>query len=852
MAPTASTSQPPIPAGGGGGPAQPSKKVTGGGGAGGGGAGAGKPGGKKDKGDKKTRSRAACVACKSTKQRCDGPSRVPCRRCELYGLECKFPTTANVVLAYPPQPQKPPGEANATSSADNGLVTQKLFEIAARLQTIESALNVNQPGGGFSQGIASSHSASQVARSISEDGSDDEMMMLDQDGGSNSDQRESRARANPIMMINETVVGVVGKPPLIASELDYGSPDVLKRGVLTAEECQELFEFFFASIHPWVMMLSLDDDRDALGVRSRSSLLFHTILLLSTSYSTPFPSQLHTTLITFTNSILAPQILSPQPHELTTDFLRAIDLLNLYKPTQLSARRAEGLDDAEAMRCSKVNGLASWMLQGILGRTAERLELAGVLNKFSRAYSASSSGAPIPKQVVRDLRLYYWLLSNDVHGNVQSGRRCNMEGAAALTTTRLFSSLQLQPYDTRLAASVEMFEVARPILRSFSYERTRKIARADLERYNTGMKVWDEFWCPILIQQLAVDPLAMSVLCPFQWFITLTYNASAYTNWKQNRMYSSDSGGETSTNPLATADVKPPRRVRADGVRGLSEWEYSGLQKCVQAAESLIFTLSEESRVRNAWRAVQWEEAERSDGWRKLVMDQSVVELARWGMDAITCINFVFPLVFLSRLVTDGVLTAELVLIRTPTAQPPWRITQKLPRLLELGSQFLDSIASSPVHPARAQAQLIRTILDAGLKGTSPSPGGQLPRHAQTVMSPLPVPQPSLFPAPQNLQHQHQTQQSHQQPPQQPPQQPWRSGNANIIQSYPSPTDVLGGRAPTGVPTTGMDQNGMDTALAAALDGFDPLFGDSTAFWEWGGPGMTPGGPDGTWNALRP
>lgn len=82
-----------------------------------------------------------------------------------------------------------------------------------------------------------------------------------------------------------------------------------------------------------------------------------------------------------------------------------------------------------------------------------------------------------------------------------------MEGAAALTTTRLFSSLQLQPYDTRyvssgardtpgtdernhrLAASVEMFEVARPILRSSSYERSRRIPRADLDRYNTGMKV---------------------------------------------------------------------------------------------------------------------------------------------------------------------------------------------------------------------------------------------------------------------------------------------------------------------------------------------------------------------------
>jgi hypothetical protein len=45
--------------------------------------------------------------------------------------------------------------------------------------------------------------------------------------------------------------------------------------------------------------------------------------------------------------------------------------------------------------------------------------------------------------------LYFWLLSNDVHGNVQSGRRCNMEGGHALTVTRLFSSMQLQPYDVR-------------------------------------------------------------------------------------------------------------------------------------------------------------------------------------------------------------------------------------------------------------------------------------------------------------------------------------------------------------------------------------------------------------------
>lgn len=179
-----------------------------------------------------------------------------------------------------------------------------------------------------------------------------------------------------------------------------------------------------------------------------------------------------------------------------------------------------------------------------------------------------------------------------------------------------------------------MFEIARPILRSSSYERTRRIARPDLERYNQGMASWEEFWVPVLQRQLSVDPLALSVMCPFAWFITLQYNAAAYVSWKQNRFYTSDSDGGRDGGGSAGVggDVKP-RKVRSDGARGLTQWEFDGLQKCIKAAEGLIFTLSEESRIPGGWRAVQWEEAERSDGWRKLIMDDSVVELSKWGMD---------------------------------------------------------------------------------------------------------------------------------------------------------------------------------------------------------------------------
>jgi hypothetical protein len=214
-----------------------------------------------------------------------------------------------------------------------------------------------------------------------------------------------------------------------------------------------------------------------------------------------------------------------------------------------------------------------------------------------------------------------------------------------------------------------MFEVARPILRSFSYERTRRISRPDLERYNQGMAAWEEFWLPVLQRQLKVDPLAMSILCPFAQFITLQYNTTAYISWKQNRFYSSDSEGS------AGGEQKPARKMRIEGARGLTQWEYEGLQKCVKAAEMLIFTLSEESRIPGGWRTVQWEEAERIDGWRKLVMDESIVEMSKWGMDgesvqlfppasvagpdpfrpfaAITCVAYIFPLVFLCKLVNE-------------------------------------------------------------------------------------------------------------------------------------------------------------------------------------------------------
>lgn len=115
-------------------------------------------------------------------------------------------------------------------------------------------------------------------------------------------------------------------------------------------------------------------------------------------------------------------------------------------------------------------------------------------------------------------------------------------------------------------------------------------------------------------------------------------------SYKSTRLYasSSDGGGSGSGNEggggRPTSSGGPEgraKRLRTEGPRGLNDWEYDGLAKCVRSAEFLVFSLSEESRVPGAWRVVQWEEAERADGWRKLILDDQMVEQSRWGMDAI-------------------------------------------------------------------------------------------------------------------------------------------------------------------------------------------------------------------------
>lgn len=359
----------------------------------------------------------------------------------------------------------------------------RVDQILSKLAEIETALSDSKKSKPWRE-------ASESPRRDTHDSASDDSSQFSDDDAAVPNRRRQKRIENPVAQITDfderylgsatTSMGAAGAQ--IAETAVFAKPDIIDAGMLSSSECQRLFDFFFETSHGWVMVLADPEDRDALAVRKRSSLLFHAILCIAASFQVPYPSPSFAALLSLVNTIVAPMILNPQPHEVNTDLLRALDLLNVFKQTQLGARRAEGHSISEAVRLSKVNGTASWMLQGILSRAAERLDLSSSVPDFLRYHNAAQT---VPKQVLADLRLFFRLVCNDLYGNLQAGNRCNMEGtASALTATRQFAQLNAAPYDIRLAGMVELLECARSIVRDPQFERTRRMPRAELEKLN--------------------------------------------------------------------------------------------------------------------------------------------------------------------------------------------------------------------------------------------------------------------------------------------------------------------------------------------------------------------------------
>ncbi|GAA5840863.1 hypothetical protein JCM9279_001244 [Rhodotorula babjevae] len=521
-------------------------------------------------------------------------------------------------------------------------------------------------------------------------------------------------------------------------------PDVLGRGIMTLEECDAEFNFYFEHLQPWTALLSTTLDRHPLVVRERSPLLFHSILLVTLYYRprTPANLALYRAVSSILDSILAPTILCPQPDQLSFDFCRSAHLLLLYKPVQYSALNARGVSDpAQIESASKMNIRASWMLRLLVSRVSAFVGLPSVANSFALAF-ANQHMSPIPEALVAQERLYLGCVFHESHGALQSGKTANFDPHAASRTTRLFAQLRNQPSDVRLAASVELVAHAATALNARAAAAGAEPGGGggggvptedDLRRFDDDLEAWHEYWAPLVASAQAhdgADSVAWSLWYPYASFARLNLRGAAFNKWVADRK-------------ARAAGSAGPRDGAGAVQAALEPEERESIAVAAEVAQEMMLAVTvggDELRSGRKGARAEW----RSESG-PLVPDPEVVRTLRYATDSLTCVMFSYAIIFLGKLANEGLLRPDLTVIDAgspPLPPTPMSPDDRLCRLFQLGADLLDAIAPTPHHPAVRQAAFLRKVLDAAISGrrstaSAPSSPSLAPTSRRGAISPL-------------------------------------------------------------------------------------------------------------------
>ncbi|GAA5899772.1 hypothetical protein JCM6882_005431 [Rhodosporidiobolus microsporus] len=766
------------------------------------------------------RKRIACIACSSNKQKCDGATRHPCRRCELYGLECAYiggavPKTA--VRVDTTRPSTDASTSSTTGGSEKDDIAAAIREMTARLSAIEAGLEHDRRSGiraatssfappapstsslaplASTSSLTAGPSAStsnaaahpfnvempadtnplQVLVSTMEQMSRDEQAMedgedVDLDEGAGSESRSDQDSSSHLEQLAWKA----------RNEPRSQKCDSFARGLVTLEDVEAAFGFYTQRIQPWIPVV---EKRPPLVVREKSSFLFHIILLVTNYYNTstaPRAKEVYAGLNSIVHELLVRHILAPDPSMFNRDFVRALLLLLYYKPVQSSYAERGLKSSSRVVHASKVNALSSLMIHALIRQAASFLNFHQAPHALAPFLDGGAPNAPSSTRdrAFADFRTWCTIITGDTLGSLQSGRMSWTDPTAALSVARRFAAAALDPTDVRRAAVVELYSIVTVPPSAANSTNPVRYRLEQLGSINAALDAWKEYWTPILAEaQNKGDPLAYTVTQTLAQFVILAVNGAVFTRWDLEKKKETDEGKEG--RPTLTSE----------------DWQH--LQRAADAAADAIFVVSLEAATGHPLRECRWPEP--VNGIRgALHLDPRVTEDFKTALDTMTCIAFVYSLLFLGRMASAGLITCDLVTrqadyaagcdLSTPQALATGT---KLPRLLELGAQFLTAISPNPDHPCCRHALLLEMILRVGLSATTPqghasspaaskgdkrspaqSGGPHPPQRSATF--PLPaqaqMAQPAAFPAamalPPHLQSQppQPQQQQQQQPP---------------------------------------------------------------------------------------
>ncbi|GAA5870033.1 hypothetical protein JCM1840_003563 [Sporobolomyces johnsonii] len=724
------------------------------------------------------RRRIACNACSANKQKCDGATRHPCRRCELYGVACEYPdgqVPKGAVRVKPgagavgdtaasggatPQPSVAAGPSGV-GAAGAGDLAAALREITARLQAIEAGLDNDRRSG--IRLSAPAPSASLVLPPVNPQletqrpsDSAQSLEQLDMPPDSNPlqvlvatlDEVERMNKDEQLMDDSESSEGGRPKEMTDLEQLEYwarrvprsNKPDVFSRGLMTLEDVDLAFAFYRQRIQPWIPVV---ERRVPLVVRAGSPFLFHAILLVTDFYNTstsPRAKEVYAGLTSIVNELLAAQVFAPDPSVFNPDLVRALLLLLYYKPVQTTFFSHRGLKSSSRIaHASKVNALSSLMIHSLIHRTASFLNMHQT-PAFLQVYlenpdAAANAKLPPFPDVLSNYRLWCSLIAADALGSLQSGRMSWADPTSALRCARRFAAAANDPTDVRRAAVLELYSIVTVPPSAGAATRPVSWRLENLGRINTELEQWRGYWKDRLAEaQIKGDPLAYTVVRTLACFVLLAVDGAVFTRWTLERKKDLEEGKE--------------------GRPKLTNEDWKHLQIAADAAQSAIFAVSLEAKdLDQGLSGAQWPKVS-GDKREPLQLNLAVVEDFKTALDTMTCIAFVYSLLFLVRMASAGLISCNIVTRQYEYeggadlgVPQPLTTGDKLPLLLELGAAFLNGIAPNPDHPAKKHAVLVQTILRVGL-------GQHTPNGVPSPFSPIGAPPPAPVSASSSQQQQ--------------------------------------------------------------------------------------------------
>lgn len=507
-------------------------------------------------------------------------------------------------------------------------------------------------------------------------------------------------------------------------------PDAFARGLVTLEDVQTAFAFYTQRIQPWIPVI---ERRGPLVVRDRSPFLFHVILLVTNYYNTSTSDrarEVYAGLTRLVHELLVSHILAPDPSMFTRDMIRALLLLLYYKPVETAAYTNRGVKSmGRIVHASKVNALSSLMIHSLVQRAASFIAIQESPRLLTPVLDHPDLASPADrKRALAEFRLWCTLVAADALGSLQSGRSTWTDPTAALKITRRFAALAADPTDVRRAAILELYSIVTVPTSAPAATHPVRYRLEHIVRINAQLDSWKAYWTPILAEaQKRGDPLAYTVVQTLAQFVILSVNGAVFTRWDLDRKKELEEGKE--------------------GRPKLTNNDWQHLQRAAEAADAAIFIVSTEATATgHPLREYVWPAP--VNGYRAaLHVDPRITEDFKTALDTMTCIAFVYSLLFLVRMASAGLVTCDLQIRKSEyaggcdlSAPQPLATGQKLPRLLELGAAFLNGIAPNPDHPARRHALLVEMILRVGLSATTPqasagSPASSAPRQSPGASS---------------------------------------------------------------------------------------------------------------------